>query len=319
MNEKFVYAFKDDPNILAVFLVNPLTSKDTHVFHVFLRREDFPPSAGLLETALKPAFNHPFKVDLMTGRSYDEKHDVFFRGELVYASAPDQVSELVDKTIKSHYGVKNAHEVDLKEKEKWRRMDRHAGDMLDIPKYIVFFAMMGITGWIMVMFYFGLAIGLLVFLLLLAFSLGAFLLARRYTDKFADWFYLGGKEKEDVYSRARSLRLNNKYWEAVELYNNAIAQKPLDPEPHFQLAETYEEMKMYQQAVIEFERTLPKLKDAHRKAITLHHIALILLEDLKEVPRAEQLLARVMEEYPGTEGAERAKNLLENYKESDNK
>lgn len=316
--------FKDDNAILSVFLFSPEISTNVknfkYTFYFLLRDNNY--GQDVIYTyndKIKTVFSQEFNIELMIGKTLEERYEIFSKSRLIYTSNYEEVHKVINNTVKKYLGVSSRKNLDLEVYKKRQSYKDEPEDKMLTEIIIIVGLLSSVFAFVLIFFLFGISAALSMFICIIGvFILLYILFSLIYggiskllnSDIFS--FYIGGKgEKfEDTYSQARSYKMKKQYEEAVKEYERVIEVNPDEFEPRYQLAGLYYELKNYQKALEEYENAVGKAPNREIAANIIQRMAEICINDIDNVERGKLLLVRIINDYKDTRIVERARLLL---------
>jgi tetratricopeptide (TPR) repeat protein len=118
------------------------------------------------------------------------------------------------------------------------------------------------------------------------------------------------------YSQATALVMQGDYRGAVALYREAIAERPLDPEPRIRMARVQRDhLGAYEEASRAFREARASARQGSRLELQVtRELVELVLDKMDDPPRAASELARLIERFPNTPEAGWARNELADIK-----
>ncbi len=118
-------------------------------------------------------------------------------------------------------------------------------------------------------------------------------------------------EKDPEYEEAEKIWANGKPLEAIQLMRDFLKKNPHAQYVALRIAEIYEkDLGNHLAAALEYEEVLKKKLPAERWGWAAIHLANLYSGKLDKVAQAEALLHRIVEEYPKTGAAKKARERL---------
>jgi len=138
-------------------------------------------------------------------------------------------------------------------------------------------------------------------------------LADFFGEKFAGLFLHEGRVKlTKEYSIAKSLAAQEKFEEAIEEFRRGLEKEPDSLMLRLEIAEIYaRDMKDCRRAISELEESLKMRLGPTQGASVLNRVADIYELSLGEIEAALATLARIVERWPGSKVADRARERIE--------
>lgn len=316
--------FKDDNLILAVFLFSPesLTNVKNlkYTFYFLLRDYSYKQSLiDIYNDKIKMVFSQEFNIEFLTGKTLEERYEIFSKSRLIYTSSYEEVHKLIDNTVKKYLGVSSRKNLDLEVYKKRQSYKDEPEDKMLTEMIIIVGLLSSVFAFVVVFFLFGISsalriviciIGVFTFIYILFGLIYGSTSKLLNSDIFS--FYTGGKGKkfEDTYSQARSYKMKKQYEDAVKEYERAIEVNPDEFEPRYQLAELYYELKNYQKALEVYENAVGKTPNREVAANIMQRMAEICINNTDNVEKGKLLLVRIINDYKDTRVVERARSLL---------
>ncbi len=121
----------------------------------------------------------------------------------------------------------------------------------------------------------------------------------------------GTAEKDPVYEEAEKVWADGKHLEAIQLMRDFLASRPQAQYAALRIAEIYEkDLRNYIAAALELEEVLKKKLPPERWGWTAIHLANLYSGKMNKPAQAEALLKRIVDEYPDTPAAKKAREHL---------
>lgn len=118
-------------------------------------------------------------------------------------------------------------------------------------------------------------------------------------------------ERNPEYEEAEKVWANGKHLEAIQLMREYLEEHPREQYVALRIAEIYEkDLGNYVAATLEYEEILKKHLPAERWSWTAIHLANLYSGKMNKGEQATALLRRIIDEYPGTAGAKKARERL---------
>jgi len=118
-------------------------------------------------------------------------------------------------------------------------------------------------------------------------------------------------ENDPEYEEAEKIWANGKFLEAIQLMRDFLAKNPHAQYAALRIAEIYEKnLGNYLAAALEYEEILTKKLHSERWGWAAIHLANLYSGKLNKVPQAEAWLHRIIDEYPKTGAAKKARERL---------
>lgn len=316
--------FKDDNSILAVFLFSPELSTNVknfkHTFYFLLRDNNYGQDViYIYNDKIKAVFSQEFNIELIIGKTLEERYEIFSKSRLIYTSSYEEVHKLINNTVKKYLEVSSRKNLDLKVYKKRQSYKDEPEDKMLTQMIIIVGLLSSVFAFVVVFFLFGISSALSIFICLISiFILIYILFSLIYggTSKIIDSdifsFYMGkkGEKFEDTYSQARSYKMKKQYEEAVKEYERVIEVNPDEFEPRYQLAGLYYELKNYWKALEVYENAVGKAPNKEVAANIMQRMAEICINNIDNVERGKLLLVKIINDYKDTKVVERARSLL---------